>query len=41
MVQVTSDEPACSLAFLRDGQTTGLKYGSDYFNGTQDATVTP
>lgn len=40
MVQITADEPACSLAFLRDGRTTELRYGSDYFNNSQDTTVT-
>jgi hypothetical protein len=40
LVRITSDEPACSLAFLRDGRTTELRYGSDYFTGIQDATVT-
>ena len=40
LVQITSDEPACSLAFLRDGRTIELTYGADYFTGTGDAAVT-
>ena len=40
LVQITTDEPACSLAFLRDGRTTELRYGSDYFTGIQDTTLT-
>lgn len=40
LAQITSDEPACSLAFLRDGRTTELRFGSDYFNSLQEGAAT-
>lgn len=40
MVKISENEPECSLAFVREGRTTELRYWQDYVGGTQDGNVT-
>jgi Zn-dependent M28 family amino/carboxypeptidase len=40
MVRISENEPECSLAFVREGRTTELRYWQDYVGGTQDGNVT-
>lgn len=40
MVRITENEPECSLAFVREGRTTELRYWLDYVGGSQDGNVT-
>ncbi|HEX6903743.1 MAG TPA: M28 family peptidase [Thermoanaerobaculia bacterium] len=40
MVRITENQPECSLAFVREGRRTELRYWQDYVGGTQDGDVT-